>query len=394
MTEDRRAYWAWLQLALGEGSFKPKRILSYFPDIPSFYDAGPVQWRSMGLFTPKELKQLSQYTPEDGKIIIENGEERGLAIITPDSEAYPQRLYQIDNPPCVLYVKGTLPDLDERPALAVVGTRNATAAGKQITYDLSMQLARAGMVIVSGGAKGIDTAAHQGALQGGGTTVCVLGCGMEYPYLMENASIRKEITRHGAVISEFPITKPAFKHHFPIRNRIISGLSAGVLVVEAAERSGSLITARTALEQNRDVFAVPCGIYNPVSDGVNNLLKAGAKPVTKATDILEEYADIYGLDMERAFQGTALPGQEERMLYQEPQPVQTACKTEDTACRIEEPLSDDGALLLSRLSCEPLHVEQLEALTGLPSQRILAAVTELELCGAVVSYPGGYYSRP
>ena len=115
----------------------------------------------------------------------------------------------------------------------------------------------------------------------------VLGCGIEYPYLMENEAMRRSIAEHGAIISEFPITKPAFKHHFPIRNRIISGLSVGVLVVEAAERSGSLITARTALEQNRDVFAVPCGIYNPVSEGVNNLIKAGAKPVTKAQDILE-----------------------------------------------------------------------------------------------------------
>ena len=219
----------------------------------------------MGLFTPKELKQLSQNTLEDGKILIDSSESKGIQTITPACKAYPQRLYQIDNPPCMLYVKGILPNLDEQPALAVVGTRNATTTGKQITYDLSMQLAQAGMVIVSGGAKGIDTAAHQGALQGNGSSVCVLGCGIEYPYLMENEAMRRSIAEHGAIISEFPITKPAFKHHFPIRNRIISGLSVGVLVVEAAERSGSLITARTALEQNRDVFAVPCGIYNPVS---------------------------------------------------------------------------------------------------------------------------------
>ena len=151
MTEDSKAYWAWLQLSLGEGSFKPKRILSYFPVIPSFYDAGPTQGHSMGLFTPKELKQLSQNTLEDGKILIDSSESKGIQTITPACKAYPQRLYQIDNPPCMLYVKGTLPNLDEQPALAVVGTRNATTTGKQITYDLSMQLAQAGMVIVSGG---------------------------------------------------------------------------------------------------------------------------------------------------------------------------------------------------------------------------------------------------
>lgn len=273
-----------------------------------------------GIIHSKRLKQLSQNTLEDGKILIDSSEEKGIQTITPDCKAYPKRLYQIDNPPCMLYVKGTLPNLDEQPALAVVGTRNATTSGKQITYDLSMQLAQAGMVIVSGGAKGIDTAAHQGALQVNGTSVCVLGCGIHYPYLMENESMRRSIAEHGAIISEFPITKPAFKHHFPIRNRIISGLSVGVLVVEAAERSGSLITARTALEQNRDVFAVPCGIYNPVSEGVNNLIKAGAKPVTKVQDILEEYTSTYLLQLEQLKTESQFKKKEEQILYQKSRP--------------------------------------------------------------------------
>ena len=396
MTEDSKAYWAWLQLSLGEGSFKPKRILSYFPDIPSFYDAGPTQWHSMGLFTPKELKQLSQNTLEDGKILIDSSESKGIQTITPACKAYPQRLYQIDNPPCMLYVKGTLPNLDEQPALAVVGTRNATTTGKQITYDLSMQLAQAGMVIVSGGAKGIDTAAHQGALQGNGSSVCVLGCGIEYPYLMENEAMRRSIAEHGAIISEFPITKPAFKHHFPIRNRIISGLSVGVLVVEAAERSGSLITARTALEQNRDVFAVPCGIYNPVSEGVNNLIKAGAKPVTKAQDILEEYTNTYLLQLEQFKTESQLQKKEEQLRYQEPRPVKAVDEKEATEKHreLKEQLSQDGALLLSKLSNEPVHIEQLEVLTGLSAQRILIAVTELELCDAIFSHSGSRYSLP
>lgn len=394
MTEDSKAYWAWLQLSLGEGSFKPKRILSYFPDIPSFYDAGPTQWRSMGLFTPKELKQLSKNTLEDGKILIASSEAKGIQIITPACKAYPQRLYQIDNPPCMLYVKGSLPNLDEQPALAVVGTRNATTTGKQITYDLSMQLAQAGMVIISGGAKGIDTAAHQGALQGNGISVCVLGCGIEYPYLMENESMRQSIAEHGAIISEFPVTKPAFKHHFPIRNRIISGLSVGVLVVEAAERSGSLITARTALEQNRDVFAVPCGIYNPVSEGVNNLIKAGAKPVTKAQDILEEYTNTYLLQLEQFKTESQVQKKEEQMLFQEPRPVKVFDEKETTERHreLKEQLSQDGALLLSKLSNEPVHIEQLEALTGLSAQRILIAVTEL--CDAISSHSGRRYSLP
>ena len=350
----------------------------------------------MGLFTPKELKQLSQNTLEDGKILIDSSEEKGIQTITPDCKAYPKRLYQIDNPPCMLYVKGTLPNLDEQPALAVVGTRNATTSGKQITYDLSMQLAQAGMVIVSGGAKGIDTAAHQGALQVNGTSVCVLGCGIHYPYLMENESMRRSIAEHGAIISEFPITKPAFKHHFPIRNRIISGLSVGVLVVEAAERSGSLITARTALEQNRDVFAVPCGIYNPVSEGVNNLIKAGAKPVTKVQDILEEYTSTYLLQLEQLKTESQFKKKEEQILYQKSRPdkVFDEKATTEKHRELKEQLSQDGALLLSKLSTEPVHIEQLEELTGLSAQRILIAVTELELCDAIFSHSGRRYSLP
>lgn len=384
--EEVRPYWAWLQLALGAGSFKPKRILSYFPDIPAFYEAGMVQWRSIGMFTPKELQRLEQYTVQDGAALLEDGAQKGVRILTPAYVGYPKRLWQLENPPCLLYIKGRLPDVDAGPALAVVGTRNATETGRQIAYDLSMQLAQAGMVIISGGAKGIDTAAHLGALEGGGQSICVLGCGILYPYLMENEAIRNRIAQSGAVVSEFALETPAFRQNFPIRNRIISGLAVGVLVVEAAERSGSLITAATALEQNRDVFAVPCGIYNPVSEGVNNLLKAGAKPVTKAQDILEEYA-AYGL---RAPQTDSRPPQQERQLHQEPVLRKSAQKR--TPRMVLPELSPEAAKVLEQLSTEPMLLEQLQAGTGLPVQTILIAVTELELCGVVQSYSGGRYS--
>ena len=398
MAINAKAYWAWLQLALGAGSFKPKKLLECYPNVESFYKSGSTEWRSLGLFTPKELGLLEETTLEDGQALLSASAKQGICTLTPDCNEFPALLLQLENPPSVLYVKGTLPNSDKYPALAVVGTREATATGKQITFDLSMQLARAGMVIVSGGAKGIDTAAHQGALQGDGTCICVLGCGIGYRYLMENEPIREAIAENGAIVSEFPLNMPPLKHHFPTRNRIISGLSVGVLVVEAAERSGSLITARTALEQNRDVFAVPCGIYNPVSEGVNNLLKAGAKPVTKAQDILEEYCSLYpALEFENMKTNQSFSNaHEDRLLYQE-QPLPKVKEKHEKVqmqANLKEKLSDDGTLLYNKLTSEPLHTSQLEELTGLSTQRLLIAITELELCSAISSHSGRRYSLP
>lgn len=399
MPVNGKAYWAWLQLALGAGSFKPKRLLEYYPCVQAFYEAGQTEWRSLGLFTPKELKLLADTSLEDGQALLYASEQGGLQTITPDCKAYPDLLRELENPPSVLYVLGTLPDVDRLPALAVVGTRNATTTGKQIAFDLSMQMAQAGMVIVSGGAKGIDTAAHQGALRGDGPCICVLGCGIGYRYLMENESIRNAVVKQGAIVSEFPLNMPPMKQNFPIRNRIISGLSVGVLVVEAAERSGSLITARTALEQNRDVFAVPCGIYNPVSEGVNNLLKAGAKPVTKPQDILEEYEERYRLlsSGRQPIKKIVHKKPEDPLFYEEQRFTGVKSGNEDHSVSKEmqtEVFSEDGDLLYRQLTKQPLHIAELEELTGLSTQRILTAITELELCGAITSYSGRRYSLP
>lgn len=399
MSVSRKAYWAWLQLALGAGSFKPKRLLEYYSNVQQFYEVGQTEWRSLGLFTQKELKMLADTSVEDGQALLRASEQAGLQIITPDCEAFPDLLRELENPPSVLYVRGTLPDVDLRPALAVVGTRNATTTGKQIAFDLSMRLAQSGMVIISGGAKGIDTAAHQGALLGDGQCICVLGCGIGYRYLMENEPIRNAVAKQGAIVSEFPFNMPPLKRNFPIRNRIISGLSVGVLVVEAAEKSGSLITARTALEQNRDVFAVPCGIYNPVSEGVNNLLKAGAKPVTKPQDILEEYEECYQLSCSnrQPIEKTMTEKPVDLPLYNEHKTDKVNLKQQNFSIVKEiqtASLSQDGDFLYRQLTKQPLHITELEQLTGFTTQRILITITELELCGAIISHSGRRYSLP
>jgi DNA processing protein len=378
---DKRAYWVWLQHALGAGSSKQNRILTNYGDLEDFYAAGIENWLLEGYFTQNELGKLNSYSVSDASALIEYSEKIGQKVLTPDCEDYPEPLRQIHNPPCALYVKGTLPDFSANPAIAVVGTRKATATGVATARSFAYELAKRGAVVVSGGALGIDTAAHKGALQAGGKTVCVLGCGIDYNYLMSNASLRESIALSGAVLSEYPPNTQAINSNFPIRNRIISGLTLGTLVIEAAGKSGSLITAQCALEQGRDVFAVPAGIYSPVSQGVNSLIKAGAKPVSNAGEILEEYLYRFSdkIDLNDNESNVILPDQP---------------KPEPKAAKMPENCSADAASLYAALTKEPCHISELERKTGIPTPRLLTAVTELELSGCIRSYSGRRYRLP
>nr|WP_319488298.1 DNA-processing protein DprA [uncultured Caproiciproducens sp.] len=385
MLFDQRAYWVWIQHALGAGSSKQNRILSSYHTLIDFYTAGMESWLLEGCFTHNELGKLSSFSVQDAAALIEYCEKIGQQVVTPDCGDYPEPLRQIHNAPCALYVKGTLPDFSSIPSIAIVGTRKATATGVATARSFAFELAKQGTVIVSGGALGIDTAAHKGALQSGGKTVCVLGCGIDYNYLMGNASLREAIASSGAVISEYPPSTQAVNSNFPIRNRIISGLTLGTLVVEAAARSGSLITAQCALDQGRDVFAVPAGIYSPVSQGVNGLIKSGAKPVSNAGEILEEY--LY------RFPGQINLNDEETNVILCPDMIPVQAKT------AEEPLekaafSSDAALLYSCLTNASRHISELERLTGISTPRILTAVTELELAEKIHSHSGRRYSLP
>ncbi|WP_169008052.1 DNA-processing protein DprA [Faecalispora jeddahensis] len=424
------AFWVWLQHGLGAGSGKVGRVLSCCTGLREFWEAGPQFWKLQSLFTARELSALRAFTPKDAQQIIDRCEQSGIRLLTPEEEEYPRSLWEIANPPCVLYVKGRLPAVDEMPAIAMVGTRDATISGKKIAFSLSYQLARAGAVVISGGARGIDTAAHKGALQAQGKTVCVLGCGLDYPYLMENAGLRDWIAESGAVISEYPPDTPGSKAAFPIRNRIISGLSCGVLVVEAAAKSGSLITADLALEQGRDVFAVPCGIDNPVSRGVNTLIKNGAVPVSSAAELLEQYLDRFpGKIRMSGRENPDVPFAviPERRPAQAVQPAAAKRKSpqrqkanafselisEDIPDLLSDlpdgsfdrelpepqpklPLtaadaSEDAVLLDSLLTKEAVHLAVLGQQSGLAPQRVLAALTELELLGRVRPLGGGRY---
>lgn len=287
-------------------------------------------------------------------------------LITWHSDTCPDLLRQIPSPPLLLYVNGN-PDLLHLPALAIVGSRNPTAGGARNAFDFAHHLCSAGFTIVSGLAQGIDSAAHRGAIKAGGNTIAFLGHGIDRIYPAANSDLAHDIAAGGALISEYPLgTQPA-KHHFPERNRLISGVSLGTLVVEAARRSGSLITARLAAEQGREVFALPGSIHNPMARGCHELIRQGAKLVETAADIVSELAPLADLALQTTMESGAreLP---------------------------EMPVDDEYAALRQSLGHDPLSADEVAGRSGLTIEQVSSMLLILELRGEVESLPGGRYA--
>ena len=309
-------YWIYLQRTLGIGSRKVASVIDCFGSAEQFYRADMGEKKGCGLLSKSELERAADMSLKIETGVVEQCDKMGFTVITPESDAYPERLENLINPPAVLYVDGQLPDVDNEVMISIVGTRHASSFGMDITSQLAARLTRAGAIIVSGGAAGIDTASHIGALNAGGRTVAVLGCGVDIAYPAENRRLLADIVASGgAILSEYAPGTPPLPAFFPARNRIISGLSKGVIVVEAAERSGSLITAQLALDEGRDVFAVPGSIYSPTSQGCHRLIQQGAKLVTSVRDVLEEYGREPMPRAPRKRKDADLSG-EERALYQ------------------------------------------------------------------------------
>jgi DNA processing protein len=269
------------------------------------------------------------------------------ALISEDPN-YPSRLKEIYDYPPVLYVKGSLPAKDE-PCLAIVGTRRPTVYGRQVAEEIVTDLARSGIIIISGLARGIDSVAHRAALDAGGRTVAVFGSGLDIVYPGENATLAQAIVEHGALVSEYPLGIKPRAENFPMRNRIMSGLSLGVLVVEAGERSGALITARQAVEQNREVFAVPGSILSPASQGTNRLIQEGAKLVRDYTDILQE--------------------------------LNLTIVVQQAEIKEFSPASEVEAAILKQLSAEPNHIDEICRRSGLTLPEVSSTLAMLELKG-------------
>ncbi len=288
-------YWVWLSECLGAGSRDLEPLLRHFGSPFDIYSADESMFYRIPGVSEAALERLSRRHDLDAACrIVDQCTVSGIGILCYDDPAYPERLKTLRNPPAVLYYRGKLPDWNAHVAVAMVGTRSMSEYGGRTAYKIAYELASAGVLVVSGMALGIDSVAQCAAMAAGGETVAVLGCGVDITYPPAHGTLRDHILSSGAVVSEYPPGTPANGRHFPVRNRIISGLSHGTLIVEADLRSGAMITAREALVQGRDLFAVPGNVGNFHSAGTNELIHAGANLVLTAKDVLDNYSFLYG----------------------------------------------------------------------------------------------------
>ncbi|QPC80852.1 DNA-protecting protein DprA [Phototrophicus methaneseepsis] len=357
-----RPYWLGFHLIQHIGAVRMLHLKQQFGTLQAAWHAPEHELRHTELPQNALNALLTRRKQIDLNCEIDRIQRLGVHLMTLDDADYPVDLRRIPDPPPVLYIRGHLTEQDSL-ALAIVGTRRATRYGRDATFTISRQLASRGVTIVSGLALGIDTAAHEGALAANGRTLAILGCGIDITYPRENIELAEKIAQHGAVITEFPVGTPPTGTNFPRRNRILSGLSLGVLVAEAPPQSGALITAETALEQDREVFAIPSNIFNKVGQGSNQLIQEGATLVMNAGDILDALNVAYVR-------------------------VTTKHETERVA-----PENDTEKQVLNALETDPIHVDDLIRLTGLPSHEVTATLTLLELKGLAITNGPMQYSR-
>ena len=350
MTDKDIKYWVGFSITPGIGRVKLAQLENYFGNLENAWKAAPTELKHAGLDS-SSVHAITSWRP---KISLEAEMEKldryGVKVVNFNNPNYPSRLKEIYDYPPLLYVRGSLLPEDDW-CLAVVGTRRATVYGRQVTEEIVTDLVQSKITIVSGLAKGIDSVAHNAALAAGGRSIAVFACGLDIVYPAENADLARSIIQQGALISEYPLGTRPRADNFPRRNRIMSGLSLGVLVTEADETSGAMITAHLALEQNREVFAIPGSVLSPASRGTNYLIQEGAKLVRDYTDILEE------LNL------TAVAHQIEM--------------------REVMPASDTESLLLKQLSAEPIHIDEVCRNSGLPVSTVSSTLAMMELKGLV-----------
>ncbi|MGA7413596.1 MAG: DNA-processing protein DprA [Bryobacteraceae bacterium] len=376
LTKDEELHWLALRMVPGLGAIGTLRILERLRTPEAIFRASPSELEGAGVSPSLARSIASGVTFEDAVEQQQRMLDAGARMIPYSDPLYPPSLREIFDPPTVLFVKGRV-ELLQRFCLAVVGTRRPTPYGLAATEHLSADLAKAGLVIVSGMARGVDTAAHQAALKAGGDTLAVFGCGVDLSYPTENRRLYETIAEKGLMISEFPMGAPAFPQNFPIRNRIVSGLSEGVLIIEGAQYSGSAITARLATDQGREVFAVPGNITSRMSWGPNLLIKQGAKLVQEWTDVTNE-----------------LPTQVRRSLTDHGQQKilleAIDAPSPDGEPPSLEPLQQLARKILSRLQVDiPQQLDTLlESFDGASSSELIAALFDLEMNGLIRQLPG------
>lgn len=366
---DPQAYWVGFSLVKGIGAVRFQALLDHFGDAQTAWLAPGEALRQAGLSARIVSNFLAVRSQVSLAEVWQRIESLGIKVFTWEDESYPRHLKEIAQPPPVLYMKGELCPEDEW-GVAIVGTRRVTPYGRQVTEEIASHLASNGVTVISGLARGVDAIAHQAALNAGGRSLAVLGSGVDVIYPPENRRLAEKLAMQGAVISDYPPGTQPDASNFPPRNRLISGLSLAVVVVEAGQNSGALITASFAADQGREVFAVPGNITSPQSQGANRLIQDGARPLLKPQDLLAA--------------------------------LELTLVTEHRAARVVLPADAVEAQLFSILSREPLHVDEIRARTDIPIEKVTATLALMELKGmvrqvggmnyvAVREEPGEYY---
>jgi DNA processing protein len=354
-------YWVAFSHVPSLGTVKFRLLEGYFDSLEQAWIAGPRELTSAGIDSKTTRAIISRRAgiSPDGE--MEKLERAGIHVINWHHRMYPPRLREIHDPPPILYLHGDILQDDER-SIAVVGTRKATSYGREVAGALARDLARSGVTIVSGLARGIDAIAHRAVLDAGGRTIAVFGSGLDIVYPSEHARLAREIAEAGSLVSEHPLGAKPHASHFPRRNRLISGMTLGTLVVEAGERSGALLTVRCALEQDREVFCVPGSIFSPVSRGTNTLIQEGAKLVLNHEDILEE------LNLKVVAHQIEMRG-------------------------FAQPEDDTESLLLNHVNHEPIHIDDIRRHTQLPINVVSSTLAMMELKGLIKQVGSMHYIR-
>ncbi len=408
-----KAYWIWLQQALGYG-VNTDEIVGHFENAKNVYFSTHEEKVKSGVFTAKQIKKLEQTPVEIVNPIIEDCRECKCRVLMPDDVRYPKSLKSIRNFPLVLYYRGNLDVLRDKMMIAIVGTRKASQTGLDVAGRLAASLVRSNAVVVSGGALGIDGAAHIGALSENGITVSVLGCGFMAKYRDSVANLKNEITEKGLIVTEYPPKMPPLGRNFPIRNRIISGISHGVVVVEGALGSGSLITARYAVEQGRELFAVPGDAIDSRHSGTMELIRSGATPVFSSADVLSQFEFTYPelLDFEK-IERTPLYQNQKKFDFSKITYGVTAVYTNLKDIKKEEreefletelpkvsdeeksqALQGNAKIVYDVLAEDGTHVDDiLRSLPELGFGKVMSALTQLEMSGLIAQVGGKKYRR-
>ncbi len=355
---DELRYWVGFNLVKGIGAVRLQGLRDHFGDLALAWQAPADVLKAAGLSAKLAERVIQVRSDVNLESLIERIYKQGIGILTWDDAQYPPRLKEIDQPPPVIYVRGAIKPEDIW-AVAVVGTRRVTTYGRQVAEEVGSTLAASGVTVISGLARGVDAIAHQSALKAGGRTIAVLGCGVDRIYPPEHTQLAEKIIASGAIISDYAIGTPPDASNFPPRNRIISGLSMATVVVEAGETSGALITAQFAVDQGREVFAVPGNILALQSKGTNKLIAQGAHPLLSIHDLLDT------LNLTRV--------------------------TEQRESRRVLPGDETETKLMSVLTQEPLHMDEIQIQTGLPIERVSATLIMMELKGLVRQVGGMNY---